>query len=187
MQDGGEAGLVHRKAGGGVGLVVGRGGDHEVIEVEHGPVEHDGRDDLMDAEARLEEARYGADQRAARDARQDDHGNLNGGGQVELGAYQHRAHGAGDVLALCTEVEQAGLEREGDRDAREDDGRGLDDGVGDVLGFREDALEQRGEGGDGVVARDGKRARCDQKSQDDGDKGRGDGLLQDLLDGFHYS
>ena len=111
-----------------------------------------------------------------------DDGHLQHHGQVESGAHEHGAHRAGHVLALRADVEHARLEGECHRDSGEDDGGRLDDGVGDVLGLGEHALEQRREGRDGVVARHGEQDRRHGESERDGDERSGDGALEDALE-----
>ena len=69
-----------------------------------------------------------------------------GGWSAHRDADGDRAERAHQELALGADVEQAGLEAEGDRQAAEDERRGRDEGVDDRVEAAERALDQRGVG-----------------------------------------
>ena len=120
----------------------------------------------MDAELRLQEADERAQKRAARHARKHHERNLDDGGEVALDADDGGDDGTENVLALSADVEEAGLEGERYADARQQNGRGLDDDVRNVLGLAQRALEERRERCCGVEARsskhDGRHGKADE-------------------------
>jgi len=112
-----------------VGLVLGgveddRAADQEVDAVHADVVHHDRRDDLVDVEHGLEEAGHHAPQAARHHAREDADDPVEPRRQERPGAADPHRHRAADhQLAGRADVEQAGPEREANRQARHDQRR----------------------------------------------------------------
>ena len=110
VQRGGAVRVRRAPAG---GQHIGHVGQQQIDEVHADPVEHDGGDDLIDVEIRLEQARENAPDRTADSARQQ----ADVPRQLELNGAQQREESAHRVLAGRTNVEQARLERKADGQA----------------------------------------------------------------------
>ncbi len=132
-------------------------------------VEHDGRDDLVHATYGLQEADDPAVERAAGDAEDDDDGHEDEARpRGELRAGPARGERTDEELALRADIEEAGAERDRDRETGEDERDRRDERLGDVIRRAERALDERGVCRDRVVAGE----PHEDRSEDEGDEDR---------------
>ena len=122
--------------------------------VDGDPVEHDRRDHLVGPRDGLEHPGDAAPDRAA-DHRRRPRRRLSAGHAAEVLAHPQRGDEPDPVLALAADVEQPAAEREGDREAGEDERRGCDS-VATRL-FRRAPLDPDGLPGRGRASRGRRR------------------------------
>ena len=99
-------------------------------EIQADPVEHDRGDDLVDVEVGFEDAGDRAPERAEQRRGQQ----ADKPGQVQHQRAVQPAERAERVLPGRADIEQAGLEREGDREAGHDERRAVDQRAADAVG-----------------------------------------------------
>ena len=118
---------------GGLGLVGAgecRGLQREEQQIGGDPVQHDGADDLIGAEAGLEESGDAAPDATGEGAGEQADQQVDDDGQVEGEAHVPGGHGAGDQLAGAADVEQARAEGDGHSRRGDDQRRGDGEGLG---------------------------------------------------------
>ena len=116
-------------------------GDGPVRDVERGPVEHDRRDYFIDPEAGLEISGQAAPAGRHPNRQPDRNEDVQHHRQLQVvagGGGGQRPH---DVLALGADIEQAGAQGEGHRQAGDDQRRRVDDHVGYILGPGENPFD----------------------------------------------
>ena len=133
------------------GVVAERVDQHRGREV----VEHDRGDDLVGAGAGLEEARDAAPDGTAQQPGDQGDQQVQAGRQVPGEADVAGADRADDQLALGTDVEQAGAERQGHAEARADQRRRTVERRGDRVARPDGALDERAVGRPDGVGRPG--------------------------------
>ena len=118
--------------------------DDEVHQAGGDEVEHDGGDHNVAATLGLQIAGQEAPQRAEQGRAE--HGGRNqepGGQRLVEGQHGHRQAQAADIhLAFGTDIEQAGLHRHGDRQARENEGAGVEQGVAQAFRIEDGAVDE---------------------------------------------
>src|SRR5439155_9008859 len=144
--------------------------DQEVGQLKRDVVEHDGGDHLMRPEAGLEKTWHRRPDEAAEhpeSQRQRDVDDARRAGQAVAG--QHPEDRAEVELTLGADVEQAGAETQSHRQPQENIGSHGDQRLGEGARVGERALEERGEGGEGIRARDDHRHTSHYKTACDRD------------------
>ena len=114
-----------------------------VGEVKGDPVEHDARNDLVDAQTGFQKAHKSGVKRRYQHSGYKDHKDCNGLGEVQHTADHGGDYAAHDVLSFRADIEKSGLDREGDAKSCENDRRRADHDTGNVLGSADHALDQR--------------------------------------------
>ena len=153
--------------------------EQEVHHLHGNLVEHDGAEDLVDAEVGFQESRQPPIERSGQEAADQCAGNDE---QVECArrlrhfgwnaqVAQHKRDGrasqsARDHLAFAADVDHAAAEGDRDADAHEQDGRGFYQGLGCRIFRADSALEHEAESRQRVgIQRDQQRGRHDQRQQ----------------------
>src|SRR5690606_28632851 len=173
LEDARQAGVVDDAIGGDHGRVdrqdIGPAKRQVRDEADREVVEHDGRDDLMRAGLRLQEAREEPPDAAADGRGEQAERDVQIARQSEVpGADDGGREAAHDELALDTDIEHAGAGRDGESEAAQDERGGVDEGFGDRAPADEGALPKGLVGLDGVAAGKLHDERTGEQGDDDG-------------------